>query len=49
MTKQRKINLLYAKATGANYDPTPAEEAELRSYRVDFNEGKSYATKKALS
>lgn len=49
MTKQRKINLLYAKATGGNYNPTPAEEAELRSYRVDFNEGKSYATKKNIT
>ena len=49
MTKQRKIDLLYAKATGGNYNPTPAEKMELNSYRVDFNEGRSYATKKNIT
>lgn len=49
MTKQRKIDLLYAKATGGNYNPTPAESAELASYRVNYNEGTSYATKKNIA
>lgn len=49
MTKQRKIDLLYAKATGGNYNPSPQEKAELAGYSVDFNEGKSYATKKNIT
>lgn len=49
MTKQRKIDLLYAKATGGNYNPTPQEKAELVGYRVDYNEMPSYTTKKNIS
>ena len=49
MNKQRKVDLLYKKARGQYLDATKIELQELKKYKVDYNEGEFFATKKNLN
>lgn len=49
MTHSRKVELLYNRAKGRASNASPAEQAELRRYHVDFGEGDFYATKSNIS
>lgn len=45
MTKARKVELLYRKANGQDWNASPDEAKELRRYKVDANEGSFISTK----
>lgn len=44
MNKSRKVDLLYKKAKGQNFNATPAEKQELMKYRVRAGEDDFYTT-----
>ena len=48
MTNTRKVQLLYQKAHGQGMSATPAEQRELRKYKVDTDDG-NWATKANIS
>ncbi len=45
MTKTRKVELLYRKAKGQDWNASPEEVKELRRYKVDTDEGSFISTK----
>ena len=49
MNKARKIDILYKRAKGQQYNATQSELEELYKYKVDFNEGDFYTTRENIT